>query len=91
MKHGDNVHDAFEDRYPDGESGVAGPKDGWIAGGNTRIPFGLAFGVDLPKEVVLCGSAGLIWTRSPLGVGMFDAMMLGHWPFFVDLGVRWRF
>jgi len=91
VKHGEIVHDAFDDRYPDGQTGVAGPKDGWIAGGNTRIPFGLAVGVDLSSQFALYGSAGLTWTRSPLGVGMFDAMMLGHWPFFVDLGVRWRF
>ncbi len=84
VKHGTIVHDAFSGRYPDGVSGTSGPKDGWIAGGNTRVPFGLAFGVDLPREVSLYGSAGLIWTHSPLGVGMFDSMMLGHWPFFFN-------
>ena len=91
IKHGDIVHDAFEDRYPAGVSGITGPRDGWIAGGNTRIPFGLSFGVDLPRDFAIHGAAGLVWTYSALGVGMFDAMMLGRWPFFVDLGASWRF
>jgi hypothetical protein len=91
VKQGDIVHDAFNGRYPAGVSGVSGPKDGWIAGGNTRVPFGLAFGVDLPSQWALYGSAGLVWTHSALGVGMFDAMMLGQWPFFIDLGVSRRF
>ena len=51
----------------------------------------LAFGVDLPSQWALYGSAGLVWTHSALGVGMFDAMMLGQWPFFIDLGVSRRF
>lgn len=91
IKHGAIVHDAFAGRYADGVSGAVGPKDGWIAGGNTRVPFGLAFGVDLARQVALFASAGLVWTRMPLGVGMFESMMLGHWPFFVELGVSKRF
>jgi hypothetical protein len=91
VHHGEIVHDAFADRYPDGVSGISGPRDGWIPGGNTRAPFGLAFGVDLSRRVSIFGSASLVWTYSPLGVGMFDAMMLGNWPFFVDLGVSWQF
>ncbi len=91
LHHGAVVQDAFDDRYPPGVEGVRGPRDGWIAGGNTRVPFGLAFGVDLSRRVALFGSASLIWSRSPLGVAMFDAMMLGQWPFSADLGVAWRF
>jgi hypothetical protein len=90
VRHGQIVKDAFADRYPDGASGTSGPRNGWIAGGVTRVPFGLAAGADLGGRVSLHGSAGLVWSYSPLGVGMFDAMMLGHWPFFAELGVGWR-
>lgn len=90
VRQGQIVKDAFADRYPEGLSGDPGPKDGWLAGGTTRVPFGLAFGVDLPRQVSLYGSGGLVWTRSTLDVGMFDAMVLGHWPFFAELGVSWR-
>jgi hypothetical protein len=89
VRHGQIVKDAFADRYPDGVNG-SGPTNGWIAGGVTRVPFGLAAGADLGGRVSLHGSGGLVWSYSPLGVGMFDAMMLGHWPFFVELGVGWR-
>ncbi|NOU26378.1 MAG: hypothetical protein HOO96_00610 [Polyangiaceae bacterium] len=91
VHHGAVVQEAFDDRYPAGVTGVRGPRDGWLAGGNTRVPFGLAFGVDLSRRVALFGSASLVWSRSPVGVAMFDAMMLGQWPFSADLGMGWRF
>jgi hypothetical protein len=90
VRHGQIVKDAFADRYPDGASGTSGPRNGWIAGGVTRVPFGLAAGVELGDRVSLHGSGGLVWSYSPLGVGMFDAMMLGQWPFFMELGIGWR-
>jgi hypothetical protein len=57
----------------------------------TRFHTGLHVSVSLSSHFALFGGAGLIWTPNSLGVGPFDPMMFGFWPFSATVGVLARF
>jgi hypothetical protein len=57
----------------------------------TRFHTGLHASVALTSHLDLFGGFAFIWTPNTLGVGSFDPMMFGFWPFGATLGVlaRW--
>ncbi|MCA9552131.1 MAG: hypothetical protein KC933_18975 [Myxococcales bacterium] len=85
VHHGQVVQDAFQD-LPTARS----PRDGWVAFPLTRLAWGLVAGGEVAEGWQVFGGLGAVTTFTEPGVGAFDAMMLGVWPFYAEVGVSVR-
>jgi hypothetical protein len=85
IDHSDYVDDTFSG-LPDSPDSAA---DGWYALPSIAVRTGLLGSFNLGERLLLTGEAGFAWYPSSL-TGVFDAMMIGQIPFYLELGMGYR-
>jgi hypothetical protein len=68
IQHSAETRATFEDRYPPGVNGLAGPKDGWYGSTAHRFRIGLAGAHKLADHTALQVALGSLFARQKQGV-----------------------
>ena len=66
------------------------PKDGWYGATGSHFSFGLEGRWDMSRRISLYGDLGIIQFSSPY-TGLFDAMMMGQVPIFLNMQLFYIF
>ena len=84
-------HSAYVDEtFSDLPGSPEAAADGWYACPGISVKTGLLGFFTIGKRLFLTSEIGFIWYPSPL-TGVFDAMMIGQIPFYLDLGMGCTF
>lgn len=85
IRHSEATKERFTDFYEDG-SATDGPVDGWVAFPSSRWRIGPAVTASVGERWQLAGSIGALTTLRRWDSGPVDAMMIGQWPFAMEVG-----
>lgn len=86
IRHSDTVKEAFLDLSGgDGKPIEASPVDGWYGLTGLSIDGGIAYGRELGDHLEFSVNTGIALKPSPCA-GLFDAMMTGQIPFYLETG-----
>lgn len=86
IRHSDLVSDTFDQIIgEDGNPIEAEPVDGWYATTGLSIRAGIGGSFAVEEKMTINSEFGFIW-YPPRFTGIFDSMMIGQIPFYLDLG-----
>ena len=86
IKHSAEAKETFNDRYPDGVTGMEGPKDGWYKNAASRLRVGITGATRIGRDAALQISLGSLINIQKQGIllGFSHAQV----PAYLELGYR---
>jgi hypothetical protein len=86
IKHSAEAKETFNDRYPDGVTGVEGPKDGWYKNAASRLRVGITGATRIGRDAALQISLGSLFNIQKQGILL--SFSHAQVPAYLEVGYR---